>query len=256
MEEYNRPFSLDELRKSLDKAHDTACGPDDIHYQLLKHLPKLALQVLLDLMNDIWETGDLPSIWKLANVIPIPNIFEIDKSLVAIGKHVIFTWITSHIGIHGNTVVDREAKNALDDPISNCSIAYTDFKTFIVKYISKRWKDSWDQQIHNKLQEMYSLVGKTPCSYGQNRKEQLVLTRCRIDHSRLTHSHSLNNEERPECIPCNSNFSLKHVLIDCVDVADVRQTFYNANSLSNLFINVAGDTILQFLKEINLHTKI
>jgi hypothetical protein len=57
LEEYNRPFSLDELRKSLDKAHDTACGPDDIHYQLLKHLPKLALQVLLDLMNDIWETG-------------------------------------------------------------------------------------------------------------------------------------------------------------------------------------------------------
>jgi hypothetical protein len=51
------------------------------------------------------------------------------------------------------------------------------------------------------------------------------------------------------------NFSLKHVLIDCVDVADVRQTFYNANSLSNLFTNVAGDTILQFLKEIDLYTK-
>ena len=75
-------------------------------------------------------------------------------------------------------------------------------------------------------------------------------------HSRLTHSYLLNNEERPECIPCNSNFSLKHVLIDCVDVADVRQTFYNANSLSNLFTNVAGDTILQLLKEIDLYTKI
>jgi ribonuclease HI len=44
------------------------------------------------------------------------KIVEIYKSLVAIGKHVIFTWIPSHIGIHGNTVVDREAKNALDDP--------------------------------------------------------------------------------------------------------------------------------------------
>jgi hypothetical protein len=73
LEEYNRPFSLDELRKSLDNAHDTACGPDDIHYQLLEHLPESALQVLLDLMNDIWEIGDLSSIWKLANVIPIPK---------------------------------------------------------------------------------------------------------------------------------------------------------------------------------------
>jgi hypothetical protein len=40
-----------------------------------------------------------------------------------------------------------------------------------------------------------------------------------------------------------------------MDVADVRQTFYNANSVSNLLTNVAGDTILQFLKEIDLNTK-
>jgi hypothetical protein len=47
-----------------------------------------------------------------------------------------------------------------------------------------------------------------------------------------------------------------YVLIDCVDVADVRQTFYNVNNLSNLFTNIAGDTILQFLIEIDLYTKI
>jgi hypothetical protein len=40
--------------------------------------------------------------------------------------------------------------DTLDKPISNCSIPYTDFKPFIVKYILKRWQDSWDQQIHNK----------------------------------------------------------------------------------------------------------
>jgi hypothetical protein len=39
-----------------------ACGPDDIHYQLFKNLPDSALQTPLDLMNDIWETGALPSI--------------------------------------------------------------------------------------------------------------------------------------------------------------------------------------------------
>ena len=73
----------------------------------------------------------------------------------------------------------------------------------------------------------YLRLSIVPFSYGQNRKEQVVLTRCRIGHSRLTHSYLLNNEERPECIPCNSNFSLKYVLIECVVVADVRQTFYN-----------------------------
>ena len=46
----------------------------DIYYHFLKHLPESTLQTILDLMNDIWETGDLPSIWKLANVIPIRKV--------------------------------------------------------------------------------------------------------------------------------------------------------------------------------------
>ena len=96
----------------------------------------------------------------------ILKIVEIDKSLVAIAKHVIFTCFPRHIGIHGNTVVDQEANNALDDHVANCSIPYTDFKTFIMKYIFKRWQDSWNQQRYNKLNEIHHLVGKTHCSYG------------------------------------------------------------------------------------------
>ena len=61
----------------------------------------------------------------------------------------------------------------------------------------------------------------------------------------------LNNEE---CIPCNSNYSFEHFFIDCVDVSDVRQTFYNVNNLYDVFTNVAGDTILKFSKQINLYT--
>ena len=55
----------------------------------------------------------------------------------------------------------------------------------------------------------------------------------------------LNNEERPECILFNC--SLNHILIGCVDVADIRQTFYNVNTISDLFINVAGIFLLKIL---------
>ena len=74
------------------------------------------------------------------------------------------------------------------------------FLILIMTYILKRWQDSWDQQIYNKLHEIHSLVGKTALSYGQNRKEQVVFTIYRICHNRLTHSYLVNNEERPECI--------------------------------------------------------
>ena len=84
---------------------------------------------------------------------------------------------------------------------------------------------------------------------------RVVLSRCRNGHFRFTHCYLSNNEERLELIPRNSIYSLKHCLIDCVDVADVCQTFYNVNTLSDVFAIVAGNTIFKCLKEINLYTK-
>ena len=52
-EDYNELFSLDELLTSLNKAKDTAVGPDDIHYQFLKHLPESCILVLQDIFNNI-----------------------------------------------------------------------------------------------------------------------------------------------------------------------------------------------------------
>jgi len=70
-EVYNKIFSVEELRDALRRSHDTAVGPDDIHYQLLKHLPESSLLVLLEIFNKIWVSGDFPSDWRKAIIIPI-----------------------------------------------------------------------------------------------------------------------------------------------------------------------------------------
>ena len=61
---------MEELQDALRRAHDTSAGPDEIHYQLLKHLPSSSLLLLL---NKIWLFGDFPSDWRKAIVIPIPK---------------------------------------------------------------------------------------------------------------------------------------------------------------------------------------
>ena len=72
-EKYNLLFKLSELKNSLDKSNDTTAGPDDIHYQILKHLPSDALETLLNIMNEIWRTGKFPEDWHKAVIIPIPK---------------------------------------------------------------------------------------------------------------------------------------------------------------------------------------
>ena len=73
LESYNQPFSMDELRAAIHKAHDSATGPDNIHYQMLKNLPEVALDTLLRVFNDSWITGHFPSAWSEATIIPIPK---------------------------------------------------------------------------------------------------------------------------------------------------------------------------------------
>ena len=72
-EDYNEPFMYDELLTALNKSHNTATGPDMVHYELLKHLPDKCLRTLLKLFNGIWESGIIPPSWKEATIIPIPK---------------------------------------------------------------------------------------------------------------------------------------------------------------------------------------
>ena len=72
-EVYNKPFSMEVLRDALRRAHDTSARPDEIHYQLLKHLPDASHLLLLNIFNKIWLSGDFPPDWRKAIIIPIPK---------------------------------------------------------------------------------------------------------------------------------------------------------------------------------------
>ena len=50
-----------------------APGPDRIHNNLLKHLPEDTLNILKEILNNIWISGDFPPQWRAATVIPIPK---------------------------------------------------------------------------------------------------------------------------------------------------------------------------------------
>ena len=72
-ESYNKPLTVEELEVVLGKSKDSTTGPDEIHYQLLKHLPSSCKGTLIELFNNMWEKGSFPPSWREATVIPIPK---------------------------------------------------------------------------------------------------------------------------------------------------------------------------------------
>ena len=65
--------NITELKDAITVSKDTATGPDDIHCQMLKHLPEFALDTLLHIFNGIWTTGGFSERWRLTTIIPIPK---------------------------------------------------------------------------------------------------------------------------------------------------------------------------------------
>ena len=171
-------------------------------------------------------------------------------------KEVIFCWIPSHVNITGNETADRKAKESLKLNTSMFEIPSNNFKPFINNYVLSQWQASWNTAVFNKLHAIKPNIGNGSSAFRNLRREEVVITRLRIGHTRITHSYLLNHEEQPFCIVCNQPFTVKHILIDCIDFLQTRNKYYRANDLPQLFQDVPVDNILSFLKEINIFNKI
>src|ERR1700733_679094 len=76
VETLNDLFNINELKQAIKGAKlNKSPGDDKIPYELLKHLHKNALKVLLHFYNDIYINGKMPKDWQHAIIIPIlkPN---------------------------------------------------------------------------------------------------------------------------------------------------------------------------------------
>ena len=95
---------------------------------------------------------------------------------------------------------------------------------------------------HNKLHHFQPLIGITPLFGVYCGQDETVLHR--IGHTFYTHSYILKGEDRPQCVNCDEDITVKHILLDCVDFSDQRPRFYSSSNLKHLFTQVPGHQIL------------
>ena len=69
---YNKKFTLRDFKRSLKKSYNSSC-PDQIHYEILRHLPIETLRILLDITNETWKSDTFPESWREALIISIPK---------------------------------------------------------------------------------------------------------------------------------------------------------------------------------------
>jgi ribonuclease HI len=248
-----------------------ACASVSDNFQIQMRLPDSAsiytaelmailytLDFILSCENDefIIVCDSLSSIEAIGHFqISNPIVFRILQKVTTLhklDKNLILIWCPSHCGIQGNEVADKLAKQALSYSITNFRLPYTDFKTNIRSYCRSQWQSIWDNENRNKLYNIQPELGLWPQCFREKRREEIVLARCRIGHTHLTHTHLLRKELPPVCVACFCPLTVKHILVECIDFSPVRQQFYNVSSMKDLFMNTDSTKIISFLQAVGL----
>ena len=102
-------------------------------------------------------------------------------------------------------------------PLKQCHFPHSDLKPTISMYVNLIWQHEWDENINSKLYKVIPSVEGLPHTHAGGRRDQVVLSCCRIGHSWLTHVFLLKGEPPLECIGCQSALTIKHILLNSVD---------------------------------------
>ena len=172
------------------------------------------------------------------------------------GKVITFCWIPSHVGIPGNEAADRAAKEALDLPLPNqFRVPYTDKLPLVKQYVNSCWQEHWNTKSRQKLFEIMPNIGEFNVKM-LTRKEQVLVHRIRIGHTRLTQSYHMEGLNPPQCEYCKEPLTVKHFMLFCRRFTIIRNRYFSVQDMHSLFNSVSLRKIIAFIKEIGLYNQI
>ena len=125
-----------------------------------------------------------------------------------------------------------------------------------------KWQQMWNNEPDtNKLKFIKPNVNFWGSSIQNKRQEEVILTRLRIGHTRLTHGHLMStpHEDVPRCVSCNTVLTVKHILSDCRLFSLARNLYFKNRTLKDILEDSNKFSlyrILAFLRKTNLICKI
>jgi len=89
-----------------------------------------------------------------------------------------------------------------------------------------------------------------------SRRDSVLRNRLRIGHTRLTHSFLLSGDDLPECGTCQCLLTVKHILVECVDLNDVRNKHFLLIHVKDLIDNIEAHKNIDFIKETRFYKQL
>ncbi len=172
------------------------------------------------------------------------------------GKDIVFGWIPAHVGISENELADRSAKEASQlDERSNLPVIPEDYHAHIKRNLQELDRQEWNNNARCKLRSVCEYDLYNPAT-SFCRADQIVLSRCRIGHTKLTHANLITGNLTVMCNVCNVSMCINHLFL-CPRFEDDRVR-HAVNNDMKIVLNDKEkcSRFVNFLKAINLYKEI
>jgi ribonuclease HI len=183
--------------------------------------------------------------------IKISNIIE--KS----NKTIRFIWTLGHCRIDGNEKADKVARETVNNPLTKKRTysSLIDIHRNVSTFCTNEWESEWRRTPNNKLREIKNTTVYWHKPHTYNRKDEVVINRLRIGHSKLSHGHFMRKEEPAMCLTCGELLTVKHLLVQCRNHTEARKRLKMPDNIFEALnpTNENTNKILSFLKQINMY---
>lgn len=147
----------------------------------------------------------------------IRQISKKSHELIDKGMEVVLQWVPSHIGLRGNDLADRAAKQAASgdiDEFKKLEPTYTDLSSRIKQTSWKMWQKGFDA-FHREVPNIaHDLPSKKPCLKASAPYPIMqLMRRLRTDHYKTR----FLAKTRPQHCSCGRPVRFRHVVLRCGD---------------------------------------
>lgn len=171
------------------------------------------------------------------------------------GQNITLCWIPGHCGISGNIKADKLASlgcNVIAPYFQE--VPGSDVRNFITESINEKVARLW----HSNQQHMRKI--KLELGIWNDResyREQRVLSRLRVGHTRLSHAHVITSTPPPMCEACDVRNTVEHILLNCDKYADLRENYNIPLSIKDALSNDSNQEqiLINFLKDARIYNE-